>query len=400
METKISKKIINQNEFAWVSLVVDKPFYYSGDQILATIYIEILKPCKYNESILVFKGMEKAELHTIINQPSQAPTSTKYVEKNTLINTTNTFYSWSQPMKGQYTIPFKFALPNDMFGSIEISNIKNESDGINKASIKYNMTFLLHSADNSLKDIGCKVPIIIRPRMFMSSLLSQLGDKQCTAVQCYCNKGCTVVQASFTNAPFCLGQDVKMNILIRNDQCSIPVEAVVGEVYQNIRCRTQKNNIVFKTVVAKKTFAIHVDAYQSMKENMLIVFKLADYSRNHYQPSIAAKIIECTYEVKLKLLYSGSKFLSLNDLDYELNLYSPEFEMSPPIKRQDWNSVTYTMGTVIVNQNTLYVSDIAAPETDQMEHIRADSIVSAPNGIDITNISGILGMKEEEKKDQ
>ena len=118
-----------------VSIYIDsaKPFYYPGEQFLASILLDVLETINCNKMIIIAKGKQIVEAtqkrsfkENLDNYDSDDEDEHQEKESVTKIKESNTIFKFTKIVdisnnnylqKGKYTFPFEVELPKDIPGS-------------------------------------------------------------------------------------------------------------------------------------------------------------------------------------------------------------------------------------------------------------------------------------------
>ena len=385
-------------ENSQIKLYIDipKPYYYPGEQFLASILIEAFDTVNCNKMTIVAKGkkISKAtqkicsELEEYedseeeeIEEPNDITnnlnnSNTKEKESSSIDNNTHKeidekmiIFKYKKNVnisnetylsKGKYNFPFEVDIPENIPGSFLYM------DGIIYIEIIYSVKIILNNIN--IKEM---VPIIIRQKEKIfnypkeNEYLKKIGG-------CCWEKGESKIKINAIDKYFLGGNKIKLNILINNEKCSIQGSPINLEIYQKIvlfpKQKSKKIKITKlvgkykgeKLVNQRENF--NQDILFSINENKyisdnLLKTKAIKYFKNKdiiplLAQSLKSDFVNCEYEVYAESQFTG---WSIDELGVFLKIimYPPE----KGILSKNMSDITKEFSNCLVNKKIFLNSD-------------------------------------------
>ena len=313
---------------------IQKPFYYPGEQILGSILIEFFNSINCNQITIISKGKQYIKINrknisreindsedsfdeesdennenkndnTNIENIDKTKTIFKYKKK---LNISNGYIS-----KGKYTFPFEIDIPDNIPSSFLYLDNNIYIEIIYTLKIKFN--------DLSYKEV---IPIIIRQKE-KSFNYPQFNEYKKILGECCWERGQTNIKISPIEKYNLLGNNIKLNVLINNEQSGMKGTPLNIEIYRKIiffpKDKSQKIRITKLVGKAKGKDSINPrknfneDISIKIKENKFISFekeqtKAYKYFKNKkivelLTPSIKSDLIICEYDIYVESQFVG-----------------------------------------------------------------------------------------------
>ena len=313
---------------------IQKPFYYPGEQILGSILIEFFNSINSNQITIISKGKQYIKINrknisreindsedsfdeesdennenkndnTNIENIDKTKTIFKYKKK---LNISNGYIS-----KGKYTFPFEIDIPDNIPSSFLYLD--------NNIYIEIIYTLKIKFDDLSYKEV---IPIIIRQKE-KSFNYPQFNEYKKILGECCWERGQTNIKISPIEKYNLLGNNIKLNVLINNEQSGMKGTPLNIEIYRKIiffpKDKSQKIRITKLVGKAKgKDFInprknFNEDISIKIKENKFISFekeqtKAYKYFKNKkivelLTPSIKSDLIICEYDIYVESQFVG-----------------------------------------------------------------------------------------------
>jgi hypothetical protein len=326
------------NEIVQIYFDIQKPFYYPGEQILGSIFIEFFDSIKCNEITIISKGKqyikinrknisrEIEEYEESFNDDEEEDEIPKIKNENKNfedIDEIKTVFKYQKKLKisnnyiskGKYTFPFEVELPNNIPSSFLYINNNIYFEIIYTIKIKFD------EINNNYKEA---IPIIIRQKEKLFNYPKSNEYKKILGECCW-ERGQTSIKITPQEKYTLINNKIKLNVLINNEQSGMPGTPLNLEVYQKlIFFPKDKNKKIHKTKLVGKAKGINVinprknfneDIEIKLKENKIINFykertKAFKYSKNKniielLTTSIKSDFVICEYDVYVESQFVG-----------------------------------------------------------------------------------------------
>ena len=409
------------NEIVQIFFDIQKPFYYPGEQILGSIFIEFFDSIKCNEITIISKGKqyikinrknisrEIEEYEESFNDDEDEDEIPKIKNENKNfedIDEIKTVFKYQKKLKisnnyiskGKYTFPFEIELPNNIPSSFLYINKNIYFEIIYTIKIKFD------EINNNYK---VAIPIIIRQKEKLFNYPKSNEYKKFLGECCW-ERGQTSIKITPQEKYSLINNKIKLNVLINNEQSGMPGTPLNLEVYQKlIFFPKDKNKKIHKTKLVGKAKGINVinprknfneDIEIKLKENKIINFykertKAFKYSKNKniielLTTSIKSDFVICEYDVYVESQFVGWFKEELGVFNKVL-IYPPEKGILIPdmenIKKEFLNSLVI---------KKIFLSD----DNKEDEIILAQS--NKGNKNDNNNTKNKKGNEKKDKKDK
>ena len=326
------------NEIVQIYFDIQKPFYYPGEQILGSIFIEFFDSIKCNEITIISKGKqyikinrknisrEIEEYEESFNDDEEEDEIPKIKNENKNfedIDEIKTVFKYQKKLKisnnyiskGKYTFPFEVELPNNIPSSFLYINKNIYFEIIYTIKIKFD------EINNNYKEA---IPIIIRQKEKLFNYPKSNEYKKILGECCW-ERGQTSIKITPQEKYSLINNKIKLNVLINNEQSGMPGTPLNLEVYQKlIFFPKDKNKKIHKTKLVGKAKGINAinprknfneDIDIKLKENKIINFykertKAFKYSKNKniielLTTSIKSDFVICEYDVYVESQFVG-----------------------------------------------------------------------------------------------
>ena len=284
-----------------VKLYIDlaKPFYYPGEQFLASILLDVLDKINCNKMIIIAKGKQiiKASQTKIFNETEENANleSDEEDEKEdikgknesiTEINDSNIFFKYKKIVdisdknylkKGKYTFPFEVELPENIPGSFLFLQKTAYVEIIYSIKVKLNNI-----------DIEEKIPIIIRQKEEIfnyqdeSEYTKKLGG-------CCCEVGETKIKLNTIDKFYINGNEIKLNVNINNKKSRSSGSPINVEVYQKLTLKHKNKKIKITKIVGKYKDKKIINPRENYKKNISIPLDVNNYVSEHLSETKSIK---------------------------------------------------------------------------------------------------------------
>jgi len=409
------------NEIVQIFFDIQKPFYYPGEQILGSIFIEFFDSIKCNEITIISKGKqyikinrknisrEIEEYEESFNDDEDEDEIPKIKNENKNfedIDEIKTVFKYQKKLKisnnyiskGKYTFPFEIELPNNIPSSFLYINKNIYFEIIYTIKIKFD------EINNNYK---VAIPIIIRQKEKLFNYPKSNEYKKFLGECCW-ERGQTSIKITPQEKYSLINNKIKLNVLINNEQSGMPGTPLNLEVYQKlIFFPKDKNKKIHKTKLVGKAKGINAinprknfneDIDIKLKENKIINFykertKAFKYFKNKniielLTTSIKSDFVICEYDVYVESQFVGWFKEELGVFNKVL-IYPPEKGILIPdmenIKKEFLNSLVI---------KKIFLSD----DNKEDEIILGQS--NKGNKNDNNNTKNKKGKEKKDKKDR
>ena len=315
---------------------IQKPFHYPGEQILGSILIEFLDSINCSQISIISKGKQyikinkknisceieddlyfddsfeegdtdntKNKTEKNIENIEETKTLYKY-KKNLKINNTNI-------LKGKYTFPLEIDLPNNIPPSFLYID--------NNIYIEIIYTLIIKFEGLNYKEV---FPFILRQKE-KSFNYPKFTEHKKILGECCWERGETTIKINPVEKYNLLGNNIKFNVLINNENSGMPGTPLNIELYQKLIFfpKDKSNKIRLTKLVGKSKGNISInkrknfteDISLKIKEKKIIPFykektKAYKYFKNEniiglLTPSVKSDLVICEYEIYIESQFVG-----------------------------------------------------------------------------------------------
>ena len=315
---------------------IQKPFYYPGEQILGSILIEFLDSINCGQISIISKGKQyikinkknisceieddlyfddsfeegdtdntKNKAEKNIENIEETKTLYKY-KKNLKINNTNI-------LKGKYTFPLEIDLPNNIPPSFLYID--------NNIYFEIIYTLIIKFEGLNYKEV---FPFILRQKE-KSFNYPKFTEHKKILGECCWERGETTIKINPVEKYNLLGNNIKFNVLINNENSGMPGTPLNIELYQKLIFfpKDKSNKIRLTKLVGKSKGNISInkrknfteDISLKIKEKKIIPFykektKAYKYFKNEniiglLTPSVKSDLVICEYEIYIESQFVG-----------------------------------------------------------------------------------------------
>jgi len=230
----------------------DQSFYYSGDQVTGSIYVQIDQAFPAKKLTLTIKGKEKCEWREKKTRRDKDGHIEEYYEDH---HNSNDIFKYEQDVylfsgglipAGQYVFPFAFLLPQVCPSSIYFSGDDNA-----EATIKYSCSAKFKAKDHTpVADIKYKCPLVIREMPKAGSTNIEAKSKVKINKCCCCGSlGECELKALFEKNCYTSQEVAQAVIEVDNSNCKAPVDKVSMQLKQHITLKTGSS-------IYRRTYAV------------------------------------------------------------------------------------------------------------------------------------------------
>jgi hypothetical protein len=235
-----------------LAIEISKEFYYPGNTVIGTIYIEMnetLEAAGLELNLQIVESVNFADNENAQNEPSE---EYQLLSDQRMLEGTNStslvLYqnSWmiakfneNVILTGQYAYPFSFVLPENLPGSFEYY------DENNTAYIKYVITAKLISTEIKEKNVNSSALIIVRQSPTTLGYPTQLSDVKSIRSWCCIHQGSSTLNVAYPKSHFHPDESVRIICTVDNTRCLVDANTIRLQLIQNIMLKDNKNNSKF-----------------------------------------------------------------------------------------------------------------------------------------------------------
>ena len=220
---------------------IQKPFYYPGEQILGSIYIEFYESINCNHILIISKGKQYIKINRknisreIDDYEDSLDEELEEENKNNNksienIDEKKTLFKYEKKLKinneyiskGKYSFPFEIDIPDNIPGSF--------------LYLDNNIYFeIIYTISIKIPEINYKsaIPIIIRQKEKIFNY-PKCSEYQKFLGECCWERGQTSIKITPIEKYNLIGNKIKLNILINNEQSGMKGTPVNIEIYQKL----------------------------------------------------------------------------------------------------------------------------------------------------------------------
>ena len=392
----------SQNSQINIYIHSPKPFYYPGEQILASIYLDVLENINSNKMTIITKGKQivKAKKYFIpidkeeeeneyedseedeieSNEVSKNLNKNKITKKeenltkepfsNKEINETKIIFKYKTTMqlsnnnnlsKGKYIYPFEIDIPENIPGSFLYLDNSLYIEIIYSIKIKLN--------NINIKE---KIPLIIRQKEKIFNYLKENEYTKSLGGCCW-EKGETTIKINCVDKYFLGGNNIKLNIVVNNEKSGMKGAPINVEIYQKIilfpkdKSKKIKRTKLVGNYKGKKQINqrenYNEDISFLLNENKYITdniskTKAIKYFKNNNNilplltQSIKSELVICEYEI-----YAESQFIgfSIDELGVFLKIII--FPPEKGILLKNFEDINKEFSNALLNKKIFLNSD-------------------------------------------
>jgi hypothetical protein len=232
----------------------DKPYYYPGDIVTGTIYLNILNPLETKGLELTLKIQEKVkfrdrEFRTEIRKERNPQTGleedrevkvavdVERKDKSTLFKNSCVIATMMNNVFGfgQYAYPFSFTLPNFLPGSFEYY-----SNDIS-ANIRYLVTARTLRWNNAEQELETKSILVVRHSQQGFSYPNQVTNEASLTTMCCFSKGRSRLTVSFPKNTYSMDERLSVLCALDNRNSKLTCKNFKFQLVQTLMLKSHKH---------------------------------------------------------------------------------------------------------------------------------------------------------------
>lgn len=312
---------MNNNEQVKIYIDSSKPYYYPGEEFLASILLDVLENVKCNKMIIIAKGKQivkatqkkfKEETEENMEEDSEDEDDIKNNDEVTEINESKNIFKYKKVIKiskndylkkGKYTFPFEVQLPENIPGSFLFLESKAYAEIIYSIQVKLN--------NINLKE---RIPIVIRQKV---DTFNYPGESEYTKklAGCCCETGETKIKLNTLEKFTINGNDIKLNVNINNKKSGASGSPINIEIYQKLVLKNKNKKIKITKIAGKYKGKKIINPRENYDKNISISLDRSNYTPDHLSETKSIKYFR--HQNVLPLLNQSVKSNFINN-EYEI----------------------------------------------------------------------------------
>ena len=235
------------SKFGHIFIQTEKPFYFSGETVNGTIYMQLTAMFPGKKLYLKIKGKEECrweetETVTDINNRNHQVTH--------LFEGKNDFYKHKVPIynfsgdfmpTGQYSFPFCFAMGDHLPGSFRFISGQNKTKGIIKYKVKAECESF---QDEYAKDLKSSQELVLREPIHRMITSKNKEINSSVSTWCCIEKGNVFLRVYFEKDAYVPGEIANVMVEIDNSNCKLNIEKVNFCLRRNISLRSKTGRVI------------------------------------------------------------------------------------------------------------------------------------------------------------
>ena len=412
-----------------------KSYYYPGEQLQASIYIDSLDTIDTNKMIIIAKGreiiraiqrnipleyeyddsedeeeIESSELENDANKiladkdkkedSQEEKMRNKEIDESVIIfkyKKTIQMTSYDKLSKGKYTFPFEIDIPENIPGSFLFLDRNTYVEIIYTIKVK-------------LDNVNMKetLPLIIRQK---GKSFNYRKDNEYTKTigGCCFEKYESKIKINTIDKYFLNGNNIKLNVVINNEKCGMQASPINIEIYQKIILlpKNKSNRIKITRLVGKykgkrkvmhkqnfnEDISLSIDENKNILENSSRTKFEKYFKQNNIIPfltqSIKSDLLICEYEV-----YAETQFANWSSEELGVFKKLIMYPSERGILSKDNENKSKDFSNAIVNKK-IFLNEDTIDNIDEIKSKSKEKNIDKNRDIDNSNIKK---NKEDDKK--
>ena len=309
------------NEQVRIYIDSSKPYYYPGEEFLASILLDVLENVKCNKMIIIAKGKQivkatqrklTTETEENMEEDSEDEEDIKNKEEVTEINESKNIFKYKKVIKiskndylkkGKYTFPFEVQIPEDIPGSFLFLESKAYAEIIYSIQVKLN--------NINLKE---RIPIVIRQKVDIFNYPNE-SEYTKNLAGCCCKTGETKIKLNNLDKFTINGNDIKLNVNINNQKSGASGSPINIEIYQKLVLKNKNKKIKITKIAGKYKGKKIINPRENYDKNISISLDSSNYAPDHLSETKSIKYFR--HQNVLPLLNQSVKSNFINN-EYEI----------------------------------------------------------------------------------
>ena len=389
---------MNNNTQIKIYIDSSKPYYYPGEQILASILLDVLEEVNCNKMLIVAKGkqiikasqLKMIQTENIDNDEEEEfendnednikrdseDSSYNYKNERIELNESKTIFKYKKTVKiskneyiseGKYTFPLEVELAKDIPPSFLFLEPNIYVEIIYSIKVKLN---------NS--DIKQYIPIVIRQKEDIFNY-PNTNEYIKNINGCCCEVSESKIKVK-TNEKYILDEkELKLNVLIDNSKCSLSGSPINIEIYHELILYPKNRNkqIKMTKIVGKYKGKKLIDPRKDYNKNISIPLDISKFTSEHLSQTKSIKYFKhkdliplmgqciktnsiiCKYEI-----YAESQFSNLSGDELGVFIFALVYPPEKGILSKNVKNITKEFTNSILNKKIFLNSNTIDNDSD------------------------------------
>lgn len=342
---------MNNNSSIKIYINSSKPYYYPGEEVAATILLDVLEKTNCNKMQIIAKGKQivKALQKTYVdtyaeseetnnlnateednesrrkrneetseqNEYDNSSIARKLDETHKIFKYKKIVYMSSKNYmsQGKYSFPFEVTLPENIPGSFLFLE-------------KNTYVEIIYSIKVKLNNINLKeaIPIIVRQKEKLFNYPRSNEYTKSIAGCCFDNNQ-SIIQLSSNERYTLSNKEIKLNVVVNNKNCGIQASPISIELYQKIVVfpKNKKKKLKVTKLVGEYRGKTNVPQRKSLNRDVSFLIEFSDYASGHLNNTKSIKYFRHKDVIPFLCQSMKSEFVSC------------EYEAYAEVQFPNWN---------------------------------------------------------------
>mmetsp|Transcript_11862 Transcript_11862/g.17348 ORF Transcript_11862/g.17348 Transcript_11862/m.17348 type:complete len:340 (+) Transcript_11862:11-1030(+) len=337
----------NQTGKAQLYIAVEQMSAEAGSEISGLVHMNVSSTFKAKSLVFEFSGTERCRFG---NSGIKC--------KGTKVCMSMESWNGNKLQEGQYSYPFRFAIPNTVPGSFKVS-----SSSLSAEVAYFAKCYLLNKNDK--KEAKDKTRILV----YQAIDLDRFSIKNIDRIpiqKCCCNYGTSVIEAKCDKNAYLPSELVKVIVEVNNSQCKASIDRLECCLYRTIRLagKGQKVKVVREKLHSSSTRKRIPGGISLLSEQAVQVeINLESiFDQIQYAATTRAKLVECNYSIDVTAHFgdfASTQSLSTIIMPTQTTLPGRAVPSAPS---GEWNPLV--MECAYINERNSNIFEPSAPEED------------------------------------
>ncbi|OQS02327.1 hypothetical protein THRCLA_05287 [Thraustotheca clavata] len=271
-----------------IDVIVDKPYYISGELVAGSLLVQVFEPIDCNEVVIIVSGNEVVRWpasNSRYEDLSDYIREDEFLQEKVLIKLI-LFNVQQQIPPGNYVYPFEYILPNDLPGSFD-----NKKDNGVVAKITYSITGTLSIDGMLTKDLSKTIPLNVYEQW--NGEIASISNEKSVDVKLLelFNKGKCNLRIALDKNVYEPNEIVMIHCNILN-QAKKGVKSIQFDLIQTVKANIRTYCTLAK-IMCTATFP---GTPASSEISQVFSFQLKD---DGLYPSTHGQVLTCSYRIEM-----------------------------------------------------------------------------------------------------
>lgn len=245
-----SKNPSEPSFYGGIYVKLDQDTFTSGDNLSGNIYLDLVNAYPGDKICIAIKGTEHAKWIDKEARYRQRPDGTQetyYVDVVReqgidIIKQDLDVYDWQRGAiipKGQYTFPFRFAVPKGLPGSFFFRG------GTTVAEIRYSVEGYLKPERDNVPKLKHKLEVTVRESPNLNIQTKEISINKKLTTWCCFDQGTVSMRTAFEKNAYAPGEEARIICEVDNSKCQLAIPDVSFSLNQNIALNAGGHNRSF-----------------------------------------------------------------------------------------------------------------------------------------------------------